>query len=73
VRPQNRVGGMVCSRTRNVECSRKLRTLNATIMGSTICGAAASPPDGMVAPDMKKPIAAESAARGLALRLGAAR
>jgi len=42
-------------------------------MGSSICGAAASVADGRPAPVMRQAVAALSAARGLALRPGAAR
>jgi len=62
---------MVCGRAGNVEGGCVLETTDANIMGSTICGAAASAPG--PAPDMRQPIAAPSAARGLALRPGAAR
>jgi len=64
---------MVCGRARNVEGGCVLETTDANNMGSTICGAAASVADGRPAPDMRQPIAAPSAARGLALWPGAAR
>ena len=64
---------MVCGHARNVEGGCVLETADANNMGSTICDAAASVPGGRQAPDMRQPIAAPSAARGLALRPGAAR
>jgi len=64
---------MVCNRAGNVEGGCVLETADTNNMGSTICGAAVSIFDGMAMLDMTRSIAAPSAARGLALRPGAAR
>jgi hypothetical protein len=64
---------MVCSRAGNVEGGYGSEPETQRVMGSTIYGAAAFVSYGRPAPDMRQPIAALSAARGLALQPGAAR